>query len=30
MKKSLDELVKELKEKNIRLTHQRLKVLEYL
>ncbi|HHZ02273.1 MAG TPA: transcriptional repressor [Tissierellia bacterium] len=30
MKKSLDELIKELKEKNIRLTHQRLKVLEYL
>ncbi|NLJ58263.1 MAG: transcriptional repressor [Tissierellia bacterium] len=30
MNKSLDELVNELKKKNIRLTHQRLKVLEYL
>lgn len=30
MKRPSDELAKELKEKNIRLSHQRLKVLEYL
>ncbi len=30
MKKSLEELSNELKKNNIRLTHQRLKVLEYL
>ena len=30
MKKTLEELSNELKKNNIRLTHQRLKVLEYL
>lgn len=30
MKRSFDDLAKDLKEKNIRLSHQRLKVLEYL
>lgn len=30
MKKSFDDLSKELKSKNIRLSHQRLKVLEYV
>lgn len=30
MNKTLQELTEELKNKNIRLTHQRLKVLEYL
>ena len=30
MKKTLEELSNELKENNIRITHQRLKVLEYL
>ncbi len=30
MKRSFDDLARDLKEKNIRLSHQRLKVLEYL